>query len=455
MGVPARMKAGAWTSQGTALVTDARLRMTLPIIRSLGRAGISVTVAEQDFGDGRPIIGFHSKYVTDRIRLPRTSEGSNLSFIRELIKAASRVDAVFAVSGQAVFGLASYIESLASPRANQILTSEHAEAGTEEAPPWPGPLEIAQKVALPPLESLRTAHDKAKCTALAEGLGIPVPRHFDPVKDGVPLPPATRETSAESRRIDSSTIHELSSWAEILPYPVIVKYRSGEDLGVPAKDRYRVCRDPGELVRAYLMIHSRQPYPLIEEYIEGEDFGAAILMNRGTDVVASFTYRSIRQHPKAGGPTTYAESATVPILSERLVRLLRALKWHGIAMADFRKDAQGEFRLLEINPRFWGSLALAIDAGVNFPLLYYRLVTGREVRPSTTQKDGVRIRFLPQDLLSCLEYSRTASNRFSYFLGSLADFLSLRAKTGVFDLADPLPGIYYLKHILGKARNVE
>jgi len=59
-------------------------------------------------------------------------------------------------------------------------------------------------------------------------------------------------------------------------------------------------------------------------------------------------------------------------------RILENLAWRGVAMVEWKQDPKtGEHRLLEINPRFWGSLDLAIRAGVDFPTLYARAAAGK------------------------------------------------------------------------------
>ena len=52
--------------------------------------------------------------------------------------------------------------------------------------------------------------------------------------------------------------------------------------------------------------------------------------------------------------------------------LLDELNWHGVAMVEFKVTEDGTPYLMEINTRFWGSLQLAIDAGVDFPYNYSR-----------------------------------------------------------------------------------
>src|SRR5206468_3161317 len=58
----------------------------------------------------------------------------------------------------------------------------------------------------------------------------------------------------------------------------------------------------------------------------------------------------------------------------------------------------GTFYLMEVNGRFWGSLQLAIDAGVDFPFLTCELALGREPDPPKSYEVGVRSRWLLGDL---------------------------------------------------------
>jgi len=67
---------------------------------------------------------------------------------------------------------------------------------------------------------------------------------------------------------------------------------------------------------------------------------------------------------------------------ESASRMLAALRWHGVAMAEFKWDeASGAFWLLEINGRFWGSLPLALAAGVDFPYYLYQVANDEVPQP--------------------------------------------------------------------------
>src|SRR6185436_4020752 len=99
---------------------------------------------------------------------------------------------------------------------------------------------------------------------------------------------------------------------------------------------------------------------LIQERIIGPGVGVFVCCD-GSDVLATFAHRRIREKPPSGGVSVLCESAAVdPIAKEHAIALLRAMQWRGVAMVEFKQnDSDGTLRLMEINGRFWGSLQLA------------------------------------------------------------------------------------------------
>ena len=74
------------------------------------------------------------------------------------------------------------------------------------------------------------------------------------------------------------------------------------------------------------------------------------------------------------------------------------MKWHGVAMVEFKVSSDGIPYLMEVNARFWGSLQLAIDAGVDFPYLLYKLTLGESPGKASGYKIGIKTRWLLGDL---------------------------------------------------------
>ena len=133
----------------------------------------------------------------------------------------------------------------------------------------------------------------------------------------------------------------------------------------------------------------------------GETRGVSVLMDRAGAVWATFVHQRIREYPIDGGPSTLRVSVHDDVLVDRAVRLLREMGWSGMAMVEFKRDPRdGEFKLLEVYPRFVGSLQLAVDAGVDFPRLVHDAFLGGARPDPPDYRDGVMCRWLlPGDLL--------------------------------------------------------
>lgn len=123
-------------------------------------------------------------------------------------------------------------------------------------------------------------------------------------------------------------------------------------------------------------------------------------------------------------------------------------------MAEFRRDARdGVSKLLEINGRFWGSLQLAVDAGVDFPYLLYRLAIDGDVEPVLTYDVGVRLRWWLGDLDWLLLRLRERGG-IPGRIGAILEFLrpaGKLARAEVFRQDDPRPAVVELSQYLGDA----
>jgi hypothetical protein len=103
-----------------------------------------------------------------------------------------------------------------------------------------------------------------------------------------------------------------------------------------------------------------------------------------------------------------------PDLLDKSLRLLRTFDWQGVAMVEYkREETSGTPYLMEINGRFWGSLQLAIDAGVDFPSLLVEAALGRARPPVTRYRSGLRLRSWWGDVDSFLARMRHSPERLS------------------------------------------
>jgi hypothetical protein len=71
--------------------------------------------------------------------------------------------------------------------------------------------------------------------------------------------------------------------------------------------------------------------------------------------------------------------------------------WFGLAELQFLAPVDSPPRVIDLNGRFYGSLALAVAAGANLPHTWAALATGRDARP-VRARAGVRYQWLHGDL---------------------------------------------------------
>ncbi len=321
------------------LILDGFWNKALAAVRSLGRRGLSIAVgAETRFAPA-----MFSRYCRRRFVYP-----SALGRPEEFLAALERE---LAGGGYDVL--------LPMELATQLLVTGSRARLTE-------------LVRIPFADAQRTlrVNDKGFLTGFAKEQGIDCPATF--------LPSGTEEAA---------------DLASVLPYPVLVKPRHSS--GGRGIVRVEV---PEGFLAAYREVDARYPLPIVQECLPpgGEALGVAVLMNFASEPRATFAYRRLREYPVAGGPSTLRESVWDPRLGESTGRLLAALGWTGVAMVEYKVDPRdGRPKLLEVNPRFWGSLHHAILCGVDFPYLLYRLAMDGDV----ARQDGYRVGVSSRSLL--------------------------------------------------------
>ena len=366
-------------TRSCVFITDGHWRKSLAAVRSLGEKGVFVSVGEST----RLATACFSRYCSWAMAYPSPLQDPS--------------------------GFLSFLEDELTRRPYQMLLPMEEEtlrllAGHRS--------EFSDLTYLPIVSSrqLELARDKGKILQLATRLGIPTPRTWH-VND----------------------ISRIDKLMGTLPYPVVIKPRTGS-----GATGISYPKNPSELKEQYLAIHHRFPYPLIQEFVprEGSGYGASFLLDENHRVKASFVHKRLREYPVTGGASTLRESVRYDDIRDMGLSLLKALDWFGVAMVEFKLDPRdGIPKLMEINPRFWGSLSLAIQAGVDFPYLLYLMSLGRNFKPVENYETGKKCRWLlPGDILHFIHNPgrmRLSPGFFAFWERNTAyDILSLH---------DPLP----------------
>jgi len=223
-----------------------------------------------------------------------------------------------------------------------------------------------------------------------------------------------------------------------LKLPLVIKpIRGRGGVGITFVDYSNLLKEIyGESQKNYgpLIIQEKIPYQ--------ERYSVAILMNSDQVMKRCCVLRAIRFHPIHNGPASFVETVDKPHLVEMGKTLLQSIGYSGIAEIEFVIDSRNnEPKLMEINPRFWGSLQGAISAGVDFPYLLFQMIKEGDIEKNLDYKRGIKTRnVIPY------EYQRLRdiilghySNKFK--LASFLEFLKFYKDDAyfIFDVHDMKP----------------
>lgn len=331
------------------LVTDAGRGSAVAFIRSLGRRGWHVTAADTN----RASPGFRSRYTAERLVYPDPTERADAA-VDSILAAARRdaIDLVIPITDE--IGL-----PLAAARAR---------------------FEGVARLALPDPAAMAIAHDKARTLELAERLGVPIP--------------AT---------IAVATVDDAVRAAADLGWPVVIKPQSSREHREDGTvDAFTVTYAANvSTLRSRIEALQGRTGVLLQRWRPGEGYGVELLVDHGRPL-AAFQHKRLREVPVTGGASALRESVRLdPVLLDLATRLLAELDWTGLAMVEFRQTEVGP-ELMEINGRVWGSLPLAVRAGMDFPgRLADLLLDGppaADVPLATDYLIGVRTRNLRLDI---------------------------------------------------------
>jgi predicted ATP-grasp superfamily ATP-dependent carboligase len=135
---------------------------------------------------------------------------------------------------------------------------------------------------------------------------------------------------------------------------------------------------------------------IIQELCTGDDVAIGVLMHRGNPLSIMQDRRLVQLH----GRSIMAVSEPIHRkMAEWSVTLLREIGWEGIAMVEFKHNrANGQIKLLEVNGRYWGTIPLAVLAGVDFPFYEWQIAHGQEPIVPSRYRIGIRTRWIAGDL---------------------------------------------------------
>ncbi len=372
-----------------ALITDGSYKNSLAILRTLGEKKIEVYSSSHK----NKSLSCYSKYCkkhfvySNPLKYPDKFKNEMTAIVRNF-----NIDVLIPV------GVAA-----------SILISQHKNE-----------LEKYTSVPVADYKNLIKAHDKMLINGLAEKNGVPVPKTFVP----------------ESQK-------ELKNCLKELGLPVMIKARKGAGF-------FNLARSEKEAKRIWKQYEKRSKeskfneiidfsLPVIQEYLPGEIIDVLFIFNKGK-IKGLLTQKRHLMLPPDGGVGALNITINEPKTAFYAAKLMKKLNWHGVGMAEFKRDGNGEPKLIEVNPKFWGTTEASISAGMNFPHMLYRMAKEGDIEPNFTFLYPKRFGWpLPMGIKQIME-SRTP-------FYSMKEYLRLFGLTNSHDIrlmTDPRPFSYQI-----------
>ncbi len=324
-----------------ALVADAHLPSAVAGLRGLGRAGIEVSALGPHWGAA----GLWSRFARHRVIAP-CPEKQRYRFVSETSDLLARTGPVVAYP--------------ASERSIDALV-DVAHAVPERA-----------QLPFPAGAAVDRLRDKRELAKLAGRLDLAVPTSWEG--------PAA------------------SLGAASFPLPALVKSRGPSGSPPPV----RVVESPDDLRAAALEL-PREEAVLVQPYLRAPLLMLAVVLDREGRAVSRFAQVAERTWPrKAGTAAVIASVSPDQDLVDAAVELLARVGYFGLAQLDFLVTTDGP-KLIDVNPRFYASLPLALACDVNLPAAWHAVATGTRPPVERLYPVGVTYRSLEANLASRLE----------------------------------------------------
>tara|TARA_B100001250_G_scaffold413746_1_gene448921 strand:+ start:599 stop:2284 length:1686 start_codon:yes stop_codon:yes gene_type:complete len=250
---------------------------------------------------------------------------------------------------------------------------------------------------LPEQDKINLALDKNLSANLCKSLKIDVPHEYK-----------------------FNSINQVKKNREIIEFPVVIK--SSNEL---QKFPTIYCHSYDELINNLninepIRLLNNFDFPIIQQKVDGPGQGYFGVFKNG-EVIADFMHERVRETPPSGGASSCAKSIYLDDLKNQGLKIIKELKWSGPAMIEFkRQNDSNRLFFMEINPKLWGSLDLAISSGVNIPQMIANVQLNPNIEQSTkAYKVG-------------LKYSWTFNGEILHLLGRPSSFFSI-----FFDFLNP------------------
>ena len=249
------------------------------------------------------------------------------------------------------------------------------------------------------------------------------------IENGFPAP----------KEYDSSDLPDV-------PYPVLLK----PEIGSGSHGQFRLYKkeDYTEEIKATV---AKEPYLVQELLPNGKDVQGAFFLCHNGNVVGSYTHKRIRTSPEEGGVTVLSSLKDDPQLIEQGKALLEHAGWEGLIMLEYiYDDKDGVYKLIEANPRSWGSIMLSEFGGAKLLSNYIRICSGQEIATPELKKEAYIRWFFPMDLINWVKKKGKMKNFWNFKNTCLINWTYARKDRALFFILVSVFNMHNLKSFFGR-----
>jgi len=181
---------------------------------------------------------------------------------------------------------------------------------------------------------------------------------------------------------------EIEQIKNKIKFPIILKpnarmevNRKKEHTNIYNKNRLIEINDFDELLKYKNLIDNYDF--IVQQKIEGLSnnmYTIGVYADKNSDVKAVFSGRKVRGYPADIGDCFAGEALWKQELVDLAKKIIKISNYTGIAEVEFKyNEKDGEYYLIEINPRTWSWVGITPNVDVNLPLIAYKDLLGDKI----------------------------------------------------------------------------
>ena len=246
-------------------------------------------------------------------------------------------------------------------------------------------------------------------------------------------------------------LSEVEEICKKITYPCIIKPYHSAIFYLDFKIKLFKAESKDQLIQYYQRASSRKHEVMIQEIIPGnakDMYGFNAYYDKTFTPNGIFMYKRIREWPHEFGNGCFIEQASIPEIEQIVNHLVKDIKYYGIVDAEFRKDPRdGNYKLIEINPRCWMQISFPARYGINYPYIAYMDVIGKKLEKQTLSNENIKYLYMFEDFQSSFKSFKKGELSIREWINSYKG----KKEYAIFSWSDPVPSfVFFIKCLLSQ-----